>query len=200
MTHRTRRYLLPLVTAMAVAPMRQATAQSISFGVMAGGSLSTFTGNFAFDVKQYAGFIAGGFVHLGLAGFAVQPGIYYTTKGVKNEQFYGTANQQQSLHYIQIPLVARLKIGPLYVGGGPAIGFKIGCKLGSTGSAGDCGNFTGPDPKATEISGIGEAGLTFGKFSLGARADLGLSNVFNGPVNNVNVRTRTLSAVVEVRF
>ncbi|MGH7592726.1 MAG: outer membrane beta-barrel protein [Gemmatimonadales bacterium] len=199
MTERTRWYLLPLVAALAVAPMGQAGAQSISFGVMAGGSLSTFTGDFATDVKQYAGFIGGAFVHIGLAGFAAQPGIYYTTKGVKSDQFYGTA-KQQTLDYIQIPLVVRLTIGPVYVGGGPAIGFKIGCKLGSPGTTGNCGSFTRPDPKSTEISGIGEAGLSFGKVSLGVRADLGLSDVFNGPVNNINVRTRTLSAVVEVRF
>ncbi len=32
------------------------------------------------------------------------------------------------------------------------------------------------------------------------RADLGLSDVFNGPINNINVRTRTISAVAEIRF
>jgi hypothetical protein len=177
-----------------------AAAQSVSLGIMAGGSLSTFTGDFESDVKNYAGFIAGAFVHVGLAGFSVQPGIYYTAKGFQSDAFTPSSGDTHSVDYIQIPLVARLAIGPLYVGGGPAIGFKVGCQLGSPSTSGDCGSFTGPDPKATEISGIGEAGLVFGKFSLGLRADLGLSDVFDGPVNNINVRTRTISAVAEVRF
>ncbi len=194
---------LPLIAVLAGAPARPVAAQSISFGVMAGASLSTFTGDFTSDVKNYAGFIGGAFVHIGLAGFSVQPGVYYTSKGFQSSDFPGTTSTTEDSHtldYIEIPLVARLSIGPLYVGGGPAIGFRIGCHLGSTSSAGDCGNFTGPDPKATEIAGIGEAGLVFGKISLGLRADLGLSDVFDGPINNINVRTRTVSAVLEIRF
>jgi hypothetical protein len=201
-----RQSILPLLLGAALigAPIGTVQAQSISIGIMGGGSLSTFTGDFTSDVKNYATWIAGAFAHIGVAGFAVHPGIYYTQKGFKTTTNFGGSTtgeeEHHSLNYIQIPLVARLTLGPIYVGGGPAIGFKIGCHLGSTSSAGDCGNFTGPDPKATEISGIAEAGLALGKFSLGLRADLGLSNVFSGPINDVNVRTRTVSAVAELRF
>ena len=64
---------------------------------------------------------------------------------------YGIASR---LDYIQIPIVIRLHMGPLYVGGGPAVGFKLGCKLtfqASTSSSEDCG--TGSDafsPKSVE--------------------------------------------------
>jgi hypothetical protein len=189
------------VAILATAPLQATRAQSIGFGVMGGGSLSTFTGDFVSDVKNYAGWIAGAFIHVGVAGFSVQPGVYYTAKGFKtstSSQEFGSGNKK--LDYLQIPLVARLSLGPIYIGGGPAIGFKIGCQLGSPGTTGNCGNFSGPDPKSTEISGIGEAGIRLGKISLGARADLGLSDVFNGPINNVNVRTRTVSAVLEIRL
>jgi hypothetical protein len=190
-----------LIALLAGAPL-PLRAQSISPGIMAGGSLSTFTGDIAGDVKNYAGFIAGAFVRFEFAGFAVQPGVYYTTKGVKSDDFEGSAaSGQQSLDYIQVPLVVRIHLGPLYVGGGPAIGVKVGCKITFDGAASDCSDAGATKPATTEVSGIGEAGLSFGKFSLGLRADLGLTDLFNGQsINNVTVRTRTVSAIVEIRF
>jgi hypothetical protein len=54
------------------------------------------------------------------------------------------------------------------------------------------------------ISGILEAGVEFGKFSLGGRADIGLSNAIEaiqtGSTANVTYKTRTLSAVAAIRF
>jgi outer membrane protein with beta-barrel domain len=190
-----------LVTLLASAPLHLG-AQSVSPGVMAGGSLSTFTGDIAGDVKNYAGFIAGAFVHLEFAGFAVQPGVYYTTKGVKSDDFEGSAGSgHQSLDYIQVPLVVRIHLGPLYVGGGPAIGVKVGCKITFDDATSDCSDAGATKPATTEVSGIGEAGLRFGKFSLGLRADLGLTDLFNGQsINNVTVHTRTVSAIIEIRL
>ena len=79
-------YVVPMVAALAAAPIHHADAQLVSFGVMAGGSLSTFTGNTVSDIKQNAGFIAGAFVRVGALGFAVQPGVYYTTKGRQEQR------------------------------------------------------------------------------------------------------------------
>jgi len=58
--------------------------------------------------------------------------------------------------------------------------------------------------KSTEFSGIGEAGLEFGKLSVGIRADLGLSNLYQASAGNISVdpdvKSRTISAVVGIRF
>jgi hypothetical protein len=205
MTARSGWYVLPMVAALASTPVRHADAQLLSFGLMAGGSLSTFTGDFAADVKNNAGFIAGGFVRVGALGFAVQPGLYYTSKGAKSSDFSETTGQgsRTKLDYIQIPLVLRLSLGPLYVGAGPAIGVKISChNEPAGGESADCDDAFGP--KSTEVSGIAEAGLQFGKFSLGARADIGISNAIeaiqSGNTDNVSYKTRTISAVAAIRF
>jgi hypothetical protein len=201
----TRSYLPLIVTVLLASPLRPASAQSISFGVMAGASLSTFTGDFAADVKNNTGFIAGGFVRLSAVGFAIQPGLYYTTKGAQTSDFSevtGTGSKI-ALDYIEIPIVIRIHMGPLYVGAGPAIGLKLSCMntAGSTPSA-DCANASAA--KSTEISGILEAGVEFGKFSLGGRADIGISNAIEaiqaGSTTNVTYKTRTLSAVAAIRF
>ncbi len=210
MIRHVRWYAAPMIVALAGAQLRPAAAQSLSLGVMAGASLSTFTGASLYDdAKQYAGFIAGGFVRLAAAGFAVQPGIYYTTKGVKSSDFSETTGSREKIDYIQIPVVLRLRLPMhLYAGAGPAIGFKLGCKISlasSSSTSADCPDTpTGLNAKSTEISGIAEAGIDLGKFSLGARADLGISNAFeavnSGSTANVTVKTRTLSAVAAIRF
>ncbi len=203
--HTSRRFLLPLLGLLTILPAHRAKAQSISFGVLAGASLSTFTGDFWADAKQNAGFIVGGFVRLGAMGFAVQPGLYYTSKSAKTSDFSEATGQghKTSLDYMQIPIVIRLHMGPLYVGGGPAIGLKLSC-MNTVGSAAatDCGTVEGA--KSTEISGIAEAGIEMGKISLGLRGDLGLTNameaVQSGNASNVVVKTRTVSAVLMYRF
>ena len=207
----SRWFIVPALAILMAAPLHRAEAQliSISPGLMAGGSLSTFTGNFTSDVKNYAGFIAGAFVRIGVLGFAVQPGAYYTTKGAKSSDFSETTGTKRSLDFIQIPMVIRLHMGPLYVGGGPAVGFRLGCKLtfqASTTSSQDCG--TGTDAnfsaKSLEYTGILEAGLEFGKFSLGGRADIGLANVNEaitaGTASGITYKTQTVSLVASIRF
>lgn len=207
MMYRTR-LALPLLSALLLFPATRADAQSISFGITGGASLSTFTGDLVQDAKNYSTYIVGGYVRLGALGFAVQPGLYYAGKGAKSEA-NGVDQGNVKLNYIQVPLVLRLRLGPLYVGGGPAIGFKLNCKVSDPtagyGGGTDCDDDATADPvKSTEVSGIVEAGIEFGKFSLGARGDLGLTNVFEavqaGSASNLGVKTRTVSAMFAIRF
>jgi hypothetical protein len=200
------RWCLAFLLMLCSAPLRPVHAQSISLGLMAGASLSTFTGDFAKDVKNNTGFIAGGFVRLSAVGFAIQPGLYYTTKGAQTSDFSevtGTGSKT-ALDYIEIPIVIRIHVGPLYVGAGPAIGLKLSCMNtpGATGASADCANASAA--KSTETSGILEAGVEFGKFSLGGRADIGISNAIEaiqtGSTTNVTYKTRTLSVVAAIRF
>ena len=59
MPRRSLWFAFPCLIALVATASLHLGAQSISPGVMAGGSLSTFTGDVAGDVKNYAGFIAG---------------------------------------------------------------------------------------------------------------------------------------------
>ena len=198
---RSRWYLVPMVAALAVSPLGHAKAQLVSFGVMAGLSQSKLTGNALADAKS-ASFIGGAFVRLSALGFAIQPGLYYTGKGAKFQE--NTPQQSTTkLGYIQIPVVIRLHMGPLYVGGGPSIGLKVSCTTApASGASSDCPDAAGA--KSTEISGIAEAGLEFRHFSLGGRADIGLTNALeaiqSGSIKNVDYKTQTVSIVAAYRF
>ncbi len=103
--------------------------------------------------------------------------------------------------------------GRFYIGVGPAIGLKLGCRFaaasGGVSATTDCddldvGGGATLKLKSTEFSGIAETGLEFGKLSIGIRADLGLDDVFevSSGVLTVtpDVKTRTISAVVAFRF
>lgn len=207
--------VLLLAGAIALAPIGGAKAQSLSFGVMAGGSLSTFTGELATDVRNYAGFIVGGFVHASFAGLAVEPGLFYTRKGAKSDEADGSKVTNQ-LNYIQIPVI--LKVGVplgsgarLYLGAGPAIGVNVGCSLKAVNGTdtldekcdADLGTGRLATP-TTELSAIGVAGLEFGKLSVGIRGDFGLRNAYSALINtspnDIDIKTRTISAVAAIRF
>ena len=211
------RFIAPLAIAVLAAPIESASAQSAQFGLMAGASLSKFTGELADDVKNYSSFIAGAFVRLEFMGFAFEPGAYYTRKGAQSEEVEG-GTVTNRLQYIQIPIVLKLGMGTgktrFYVGAGPSIGFNIGCRLSFAGDgttpdiSEDCKDLSGEagefDPKSTEFSGIAVAGVDLGKFSLGVRGDFGLTNVYeslqSGSVDQNDVKTRTISAVAMIRF
>ncbi|HEY3934205.1 MAG TPA: outer membrane beta-barrel protein, partial [Gemmatimonadales bacterium] len=153
---------------------------------------------------------AGAFVRLGALGFAVQPGAYYTVKGAKTSDFSDVIGSKTAIDYLEIPLVLRIGLPMhLYVGAGPAIGFKLGCtftdQTADATVSEDCKDaVNAPDLKSTEITGIAEAGFEFRHWSLGARADLGLSNVqeavSGGSGSDISVKTRTISAVLAIRF
>lgn len=207
------RYLVPTAAVLAFAPLQPAEAQSIQPGLMAGASLSTFTGDFVEDAKKYASFIAGAFVRLEFMGFAVEPGAYYTRKGAKTEE-EGEVAGTNSLSYLQIPLVIKLGIpfgrsARIYFGGGPAIGLNLGCSFTAAAGGGsastDCEEGGGGlEAASTEMSGIAVAGIEFGKLSLGVRGDFGLTNVYEAVAGNSSVepeiKTQTISAVLSIRF
>ncbi len=183
---------------------------------MAGGSLSNVSGDLVTDAKNTGTFLVGGFLNVNAGGFAVQPGLVFARKGFKGEPIEGVT-PKNTFDYLQIPLVVRIGMpvgakGRFYIGAGPSIGVKVGCRLsGSEGGISfstNCDDLStdegGIELKKTEFSGIGEAGLEFGKLSIGVRADLGLSNVYQATAGSLalpaDIKTKTISAVVALRF
>ena len=212
-----RRHLLSSLAAAALmaTPVASAHAQ-LGLGVMAGGSFSNTSGDFVNDAKSTGTFLVGGFLNVNAGGFAVQPSLIFARKGFKGDPIDGVT-PKNTFDYLQLPLVLRIGMpvgstGRLYIGAGPAIGVKVGCRL--SGSADgvsfstNCDDLStdegGIELKSTEFSGIGEAGLEFGKLSIGVRADLGLSNIYQATAGSLalpaDIKTKTISAVVALRF
>jgi len=213
-----RRHLPLSLTAaalLALAPLASTQAQ-IGYGAMVGGSLANVTGDLVDGSKNTTTFLLGGFLNVPVGGFAIQPGLLFNRKGFAVDEIAGVTTKT-TFDYLQIPVVARMGMpvgqsGRFYIGVGPAVGIKMGCRLsasfsGISGST-NCDDLEtdegGIALKSTEISGIGEVGLEFGKFSIGLRGDLGLTNIYKATAGNVSVepdvKSKTISAVAAIRF
>ncbi|MBA2292604.1 MAG: PorT family protein [Gemmatimonadales bacterium] len=207
-----------IAVALVALPFAPIGAQSAQFGVAAGASLATLTGDLVDGTKNYSAFIAGAFARFDMSGFSIEPGIYYTGKGAKFEDEEEGFDATNKLAYVQVPVLVKVgfpmgSTSRFYVGAGPAIGFKVSCKLKASGggfsASTDCEDLEDEDggglkAKSTEFSGIGVAGIEFGKFAVGIRADLGLTNVYEAFFDDVSlepsIKTRTLSLMASIRL
>jgi hypothetical protein len=214
MTH-SFKHVLPMLAALAVAPLATAAAQGAQLGLEAGVSMAKLTGDVTDDLESNTAFLVGGFAAFQRGDLTIQPGVYFTRKGMKFSE--SGAELKNNLDYLQIPVL--FKFGApmgtssrFYIGAGPAIAFQLGCKFvgsgGGISASVDCEEFNddegGLTTKSTEFSGIGVAGIEFGKFAVGLRADIGFTNVYGASVGDVDLdgdlKTQTLSLVGSIKF
>ncbi len=152
----------------------------IQFGVRAGMNISSLSGEGNDDLDSRIGYHVGAVMDWNVAeNLYVQPGLFFTTRGAKKEDWKMNANYLQipvSVAY-RFPVSDNLKID---VNAGPYFAMGIGGKykfggedLGDVfGDKGDCKRF--------------DAGLRVGagvhiqKFSVGLIYDLGLTNIAKG--------------------
>ena len=112
-----------------------AQAQSATFGIKAGASLTNFTGSNTSDAKNIFGFNGGLVANFAINdAFSIQPEVLYSMKGAKAEQstsFGGVTYSDKltsRLHYIDVPVLARVNAGGLFFELGPQIGFLVAAK------------------------------------------------------------------------
>ncbi|MFD1871939.1 porin family protein [Hymenobacter bucti] len=106
-------------------------AQTASFGIKAGASLTNLTGDGTGNTKNIFGFHGGLVANLALNdAFSIQPEVLYSMKGTKTEgSFTGYSTKLTSrLHYIDVPVLARVNAGGLFFELGPQIGFLVAAK------------------------------------------------------------------------
>ncbi len=108
-------------------------------GLIAGASLSSFTGSGAVDVKSGAGPLFGlsGAVSLGET-LALRPELYLVRKGAhvntRLGDFGAGPSKEFALHYLQIPLLLELRTGSVAafrprLFGGVSAGLLVNCEL-----------------------------------------------------------------------
>ena len=109
-----------------------AQAQSVSYGIKAGASLTNFTGDGTGDLKNVFGFHGGLVANFAVNdAFSIQPEVLYSMKGAKSEENLGmgyTSKSTAHLHYIDVPVLARVNAGGLFFELGPQVGFLVAAK------------------------------------------------------------------------
>jgi len=137
---------VPLLTGLLCAGIWlpfQANAQTVRLGFKGGANLSNVSGNLANEdlYKNKLGFHVGAVLNLGLLGdfLSLQPEALYSQKGFsyadKDVSINGATWHYQgsrSFQYLDVPVLLKLKAGPLYVEAGPQYGYLLGLKDEST--------------------------------------------------------------------
>ena len=125
---------------------------SLSFGVMAGGAITSMDGfnlaakdlfNGTSKVKSRMGVLGGAYVRVSLTSmFSLQPEVYYMQKGA-DLSFGGTGQAvgvlESKLAYVEVPLLLRVNLmssGSVrpFIVAGPSYAMRMACKLTLTGS------------------------------------------------------------------
>ena len=150
-----RRALVISLASLLIVPVL-AVAQSgpaISFGVMAGGAVTSFDGlntaskdlfNGTATVKSRTGFLAGGYLRASLTSmFSVQPEVYFIQKGA-DITFGGTGQAagvfKTAMSFVEVPVLLHVNLmttGSVrpFIVVGPSFAQRIGCSLDLSGNS-----------------------------------------------------------------
>ena len=125
---------IALLIALTIFGLTQANAQN--FGFKGGYNYSSFNGDVAKDntLKGLSGFYVGALLELPLADvISLQPEVIYSRQGAAWEKDYnvpilgkGNLKNDLRLDYLNIPVMAKVNLGPLFLQGGVQFGFLVG--------------------------------------------------------------------------
>jgi len=113
-----KRIFLAIALALGIAGAAQ--AQNARFGLKVGASLTNFTGNGVGSNDFKLGFNGGIFGNFAINdAISIQPELLYAMKGAK----YSSSGNKQTLHYIDVPVLAHIDADGLFFEVGPQVGF-----------------------------------------------------------------------------
>ena len=120
-----------LLIIMAVCGLSQVRGQD--FGVKAGYNYSTFSGETSSlsTIEGLSGFYIGGLVELPISNvLSIQPELIFSRQGVALRQglknlSIRTDTSEIRLDYLNIPVMAKVNLGPIFLEGGVQFGFLV---------------------------------------------------------------------------
>ena len=120
---------IALLITLTIFGLTQANAQN--FGFKGGYNYSSFNGDVAKDntLKGLSGFYVGALLELPLGDvISLQPEVIYSRQGAAWEQknILGEFKKDLKLDYLNIPVMAKVNLGPLFLQGGVQFGFLVG--------------------------------------------------------------------------
>jgi hypothetical protein len=194
-----------------------ASAQTVTYGVKAGINLanqSLRNAGFSSGSKNLFAFNLGLIADIDKGSFAIQPGLFFTTKGeqFKSSMAYasgasaGDLTTKYILNYIEVPVNFLYKVSmdqssSLHFGGGPYFAYGLSAKISSGGTdyRGSFGNnpndaiyYKNPDYGLNFV-----AGATVGRYIVDLQYGLGLANL---AYSSATLQNRVISFSVGYLF
>ncbi|HEX8351099.1 MAG TPA: porin family protein [Hymenobacter sp.] len=115
----------------------EAQAQGVRLGIKAGANLSNLAGNLANEdrFQNKLGFVGGVMINAPLLDdnfLSLQPELLYSQKGYRNDgsALFGTYRYEgdASYNYLDLPILLKIKAGPLFVEAGPQFSYLLNRK------------------------------------------------------------------------
>ncbi|WP_046242877.1 porin family protein [Hymenobacter terrenus] len=177
-----KRTLIVVLLSLFFVPLAQA-----QLGVKAGLNVAELSGREGESSSYKAFYHIGAFYQANLLGpISIQPEVQYSVQGGKLKSAF--TNYDTQLHYLTVPILAKVSLGPVFVEAGPQFGLlltasesgKVQVDLAPDGAPA-YGNVSRPATgsfKRGDFSVVGGVGVNLAAgFSLGARLVAGLNDV-----------------------
>ncbi|GAB3325900.1 porin family protein [Hymenobacter humi] len=201
--------LIIILLSVFSAPLAQA-----QFGVKGGLNVAELTGREGESASYKAFYHVGVFYQANLLGpLAIQPEVQYSVAGGNLKSAF--TNYDSELHYLTVPVLAKVTLGPVFVEAGPQFGVLLSANQSGklqVGLAPDgtpaYGNESRPATgsfKRNDFSLVGGAGLKLaGNFSLGARLVAGLNDINDAKnlsgINDPRLQNRVFQVYAALQF
>lgn len=200
-----KKYLISLAVLLAMAFASTALAQS-SFGLRAGVNFPNIHRVFPeddvdFESLDNPGFTAGLVAEIGITPmFAIQPELLFTQQGYRLEEDFMKETMKASIryNYLQMPILAKLRLGNNFSGFNVNVGPHIGYGIGDIKAVVEIGdekeeeNVTWDESHTNrfDVGITGGIGANLGNLGLDLRYQLGLANMLEDPLEGYKMTNR----------
>ncbi|WP_201978317.1 porin family protein [Hymenobacter rubidus] len=191
-----------------------ASLAQAQFGIKGGLNVAELTGSDGQSATYMPFYHVGVFYQANILGpLSIQPEVQYSLQGGNLKSAY--TNYDSQLHYLTVPLLAKLTVGPVFVEAGPQFGLLLSAnqsgkyQIGFTADGMPAyGNESRPatsEFKRGDFSVVGGVGLKLAStFSLGGRLVAGLNDVNDAKnltgVNDPRLQNRVFQVYAAFQF
>ncbi|GAB3299816.1 porin family protein [Hymenobacter tenuis] len=158
-------------------------------------------GSTSTDYKTY--YHAGILYEAKLIGpLSIQPEVLYSLQGSSFKDAVG--NYDAKLHYLNVPVLAKVTLGPVFVEAGPQFGLLLSKSESGEVTVSSTGNGPYSSYKRGDLSLAAGAGLKLSNFLVGARFNAGLNDINDAKnlsgANDSRLRNRVIQAYIALQF
>lgn len=132
-----------------------------------------------------------------LGPVSIQPELLYSLQGSSIRTAIG--NYDAKLHYLNLPVLAKVTVGPVFVEAGPQVGVLVSRQDDNVAGGGDSYRF-----KRTDFTLAAGGGVKLGNLLLGARFNAGLNDIDDSRnlsgLNDPRFKNRVIQGYVALQF
>ncbi|QJX46991.1 PorT family protein [Hymenobacter taeanensis] len=185
--------------------MLAVTAAHAQFGVKAGINAAVLDGQDlgATSTKYKTYYHAGVFYEAKLIGpISIQPEVLYSLQGASFKDNFSSYDAK--LHYLNVPVLAKVTVGPIFVEAGPQFGVLLRQEADGQISTSASGNGPYSSYKRGDLSLCAGGGLKLGNLLLGGRFNAGVNDINDvrnlSGTNDPRLRNRVIQAYAALQF